>query len=134
MKQNSNSRKLNEQLREVVASIILDEISDPRLFLITVTGAEVSSDRSVASVFVAASPDRYDEVLAGLESAKGRIRSLLGHALGWRVTPELRFFIDDTVDASLRMSEALKHVPPTLAAEREHESDAGPSADETDAE
>lgn len=134
MKQNSNSRKLNEQMREVVASIILDEISDPRLFLITVTGAEVSSDRSVASVFVAAGPDRYDEVLAGLESAKGRIRSLLGHALGWRVTPELRFFIDDTVDASLRMSEALKHVPPTLAAEREHGSDAEPSADETDAE
>ena len=70
------------------------------------------------SSYVSTDPERYDEVLAGLESAKGRIRSLLGHALGWRVTPELRFFIDEVVDAGMRIDEALTAVPPTLAAER----------------
>jgi ribosome-binding factor A len=110
----SFGRKSDEQLRETIASIIATEISDPRVALITVTGAKVSSDRSVAEVFVTSSPERYEEVIAGLDSAKGRIRSLLGHALGWRVSPELRFHIDESVDAGQRIAEALTQVPPTL--------------------
>jgi ribosome-binding factor A len=81
---------------------------------VTVTGAKVSPDRSVASVYVSASPDRYDEVMAGLESARGRVRSMLGKTLGWRVTPELRFFIDESVDEGAKIAEALLDVPPTL--------------------
>jgi ribosome-binding factor A len=79
----------------------------------------VSPDRSVLLVFVSTDPERYEEVLAGLESAKGRLRSLLGHALGWRVTPELRFYIDESVDSGMAIDEALRNVPPTLLAERE---------------
>jgi ribosome-binding factor A len=118
MKQTPATRRLNEQAREVVASLLVSEVSDPRLELVTVTGAEVSPDRSVLLVFVSTDPDRYDEVLEGLESAKGRIRSLLGRALGWRVTPELRFYIDKSVDSGMRIEEALLQVPPSLAAER----------------
>jgi ribosome-binding factor A len=131
MKQTPNTRRLNEQAREVVASLLLTEVSDPRLELVTVTGAEVSPDRSVLIVFVCASADRYDEVLAGLESAKGRIRSLLGRALGWRVTPELRFYIDKSVDSGMRIEAALKAVPPSLVAEREAEADASVAEPET---
>ena len=42
--------------------------------------------------------------MEGLEAAKGRIRSLVGKSLGWRVTPELRFFIDPSVDAAERIA------------------------------
>lgn len=118
MKQTSTTRRLNEQAREVVASVLVNDVSDPRVEFVTVTGAEVSPDRSVLLVFVSTSPERYDEALAGLESAKGRIRSLVGHALGWRVTPEMRFLIDESVDSGMRIEEALKHVPPTLEAAR----------------
>jgi len=118
MKTTPNTRRLNEQAREVVASLIASEISDPRVELITITGAEVSPDRSVLLVFVSTDPERYEEVLAGLESAKGRLRSLLGHALGWRVTPEMRFYIDESVDSGMAIDAALREVPPTLAAER----------------
>lgn len=110
----SFGRKSDEQIREAVAEIISTEISDPRVALITVTGAKVSPDRSVASVYVSAEPGSYDDVLAGLDSARGRVRSLLGRNLGWRVTPELRFFIDESVDAGERIAEALANVPPTL--------------------
>jgi ribosome-binding factor A len=118
MKQTPATRRLNEQAREVVASLLVSEVSDPRLELVTVTGAEVSPDRSVLLVFVSTAPERYDEVLEGLESAKGRIRSLAGRALGWRVTPELKFYIDKSVDSGMRIEEALQQVPPSLAAER----------------
>lgn len=114
MSRESFGRKMDEKVRELVAEILATEISDPRLMLVTVTGAKVSPDHSVANVYVSAEKDRYDEVLAGLESARGRVRSLLGRALGWRVTPELRFFIDESVDAGARIAEALLDVPPTL--------------------
>jgi len=119
MKQTPNTRKLGEQAREVVASLLVSEVSDPRVRLVTITGAEVSPDRSVLLVFVSADPERYDEVLAGLESAKGRLRSMIGHALGWRVTPELKFYIDESVDSGMTIDEALRQVPPTLVAERQ---------------
>jgi ribosome-binding factor A len=117
----------------VVASLLVSEVSDPRLELVTVTGAEVSPDRSVLLVFVSTDPGRYDEVLEGLESAKGRIRSLAGRALGWRVTPELKFYIDKSVDSGMRIEEALQQVPPSLAAERAAEAAAGPVTDEPSA-
>ena len=119
MKQTPNTRRLGEQAREVIASLLVTEVSDPRLRLVTVTGCEVSPDRSVLLVFVSTDPGRYDEVLEGLESAKGRLRSLLGHALGWRVTPELKFYIDTSVDSGMAIDEALREVPPSLVAERE---------------
>ena len=127
MKQTQASRRLAETARELIATILISEVSDPRLDLVTITGAEVSPDRSVMSVYVSTDPDRYDEVLAGLESAKGRIRSALGHAVTWRVTPELRFFIDESVDSGQRIEEALREVPPSLAAERAAEESEEPA-------
>ena len=115
MKQNSATRRLAEEAREKIATILMTEISDPRLDLVTVTGCEVSVDRSVCKVWVSADPDSYDEVLEGLQSAKGRIRSLLGRTLTWRVTPELIFQIDRSTDEAQRIAEALKNVPPTMS-------------------
>ena len=97
-KQSASSRKVNEAARAALASLLLTEFSDPRIDLITVTDVRVSKDRSVATVLVSSSPQDYDDTLAGLNSAKGRLRSLLGKELGWRVTPELRFVIDTGVD------------------------------------
>ncbi|MDH4140838.1 MAG: 30S ribosome-binding factor RbfA [Coriobacteriia bacterium] len=116
MKQTPRTRKLNETLREVLARILADEVSDPRLEFVTVTVVRIAPDLMVADVFVTAHGDeeRYAEVLAGLESAKGRIRSLLGRRVRLRFTPELRFKIDDSVDESMRITEALKNVPPSL--------------------
>ena len=108
MKQTPASRKVNEQLRAKVANVLLFHVSDPRLSLVTVTATEVSKDRSVADVYISASHDRYDEVMEGLEAAKGRIRSLVGKDLGWRVTPELRFKIDTSVDTAEHIANVLE--------------------------
>lgn len=138
MKQNSATRRLAEEAREKIATILMMEISDPRLDLVTVTGCEVSVDRSVCKVWVSADPDSYDEVLEGLQSAKGRIRSLLGRSLTWRVTPELIFQIDRSTDEAQRIAEALKNVPPTMSIPKDEfgyplpTEEEGSDADESD--
>lgn len=119
MKQNQFSRRTNEIAREKLSWILLFEISDPDLQLVTVTSCEVSVDKSFMHAYVSCEPDRYDKVLAALKRAKGRIRSLLGHALNWRVTPELDFKIDTTTDEAERIAQALEVVPPTLGVEKD---------------
>ncbi len=114
MKQNQNSRRVNQMAREKLGYILLFEVSDPDLELITLTGVEVSIDKSVCRAYVSCSRDRYERVEAALERAKGRIRSLLGHSLGWRVTPELSFHIDTTTDEAENIARALEDVPPTM--------------------
>ncbi len=108
MKQSSSNRKVNEQAREVIASILLFEISDPRLSLVTVTGCEVSYDRSVCNVFYATEPERYEAVADAFSKASGRIRSLMAKQLSWRIAPELRFMLDKSVDEAERIATALQ--------------------------
>jgi ribosome-binding factor A len=130
VKQNHNSRRINEQAREKLANILLFEIADPDLMLVTLTGVEVSIDKSVLRAYISCESDRYESVSAALERAKGRIRSLLGHALGWRVTPEIIFQIDTSTDEAERIARALQNVPPTLGVEKDEEGYPVDSAEE----
>ena len=107
MKQTSSNRRVNEQAREVIASILLFEISDPRLNLVTITGCEVSFDRSACNVYYSTEPDRYADVEAAFKKASGRIRSLMARQLSWRVAPELRFHLDRSVDVAEGIASAL---------------------------
>ena len=114
MKQGSSSRKVNEQAREVIASILLFDISDPELSMVTITGCEVSFDRSVCNVYYSTDKQRYDKVGEAFTRASGRIR--------WRVAPELRFMLDRSVDTAERIAGALAREsqrPPVIVKEEE---------------
>ena len=107
MKQNAASRKLNAQAQAALAQVLLFEIADPRLQMVTITACEVSFDRSFCNVYYTASAKDYEEVAQALASAKGRIRSCLAKKLTWRVTPELRFILDESVDQAQKIATAL---------------------------
>lgn len=119
MKQNSNSRRMAEQAREKLSYILLFEISDPALDLVTLTGCEVSIDKSMLRAYVSCDAARYDEVREALGRAKGRIRSLLGRSLGWRVTPDIAFKIDTTVDDAERIAQMLEDEPESMSIEKD---------------
>ncbi|MBE6469602.1 MAG: 30S ribosome-binding factor RbfA [Coriobacteriaceae bacterium] len=121
MKQTAATRRLGQQLQEKLGYILLFEIADPRLDLITITGVDVAVDRSYARIFVTADPESYDEVMEALGAARGRIRSLLARALDWRVTPELDFRIDRSTDEAERIGRALEQRPQTIDVEKDEE-------------
>jgi ribosome-binding factor A len=110
MKSFPRSRAMGETVREVVARILLEEIADPRIDLVTVTGVDMSPDLRHANVYVTTSGDeaRRREMLDGLQSAKGRVRTLLGQAIRMRYVPELHFRIDPAVDEAVRIADALR--------------------------
>ena len=107
MKQGSSNRKVNEQAREVIANALLFDVSDPRLNMVTITGCEVSFDRSVCNVFYTAEPSEYEAVAAAFEKASGHIRSVMARNLDWRVAPQLRFMLDASVDEAQAIEAAL---------------------------
>jgi ribosome-binding factor A len=103
------ARVTGETVREAVALILLSDIKDPRVDLVTVTSVQVSADLKHADIYVTAhgGPERYAEALAGLRSAAGRIRTLLGRSVRMRCVPELHFEIDPSVDEAIRITELL---------------------------
>lgn len=111
MKQGSSNRKVNEQAREVIANILLFELSDPRLDLVTITGCQVSYDRSVCQVFFTTTASRYQEAQEAISVARGRIRFIMARQLSWRIVPELRFSLDTSVDQAARIAAALEQDP-----------------------
>ncbi len=102
------NRKVDEQAREVISTILLFDVSDPRLEMVTITGCKVSYDRAYADVYFTCEPDRYEEVEAALASARGHIRSLMSKKLDWKQAPELRFHLDETVDAAEKLGRYLQ--------------------------
>lgn len=114
MKTTPRMRKVNETLKEALAEILTEEVSDPRLRLVTVTGVECASDLRLAVVYVIAHGDevRYAEAIDGLRSASHRIRRGLAERVRMKYLPRLEFRIDPSLDEAMRIAKALEVVPP----------------------
>ena len=110
MKSTPRTRKLGEATKEAIAAILLEEIADPRVELVTVTSVEVSTDLGLANIYVVTHGDaeRQEARIAGLDSARNRIRASLGRRVAMRVVPELRFKIDPSVEQGMRISRVLR--------------------------
>lgn len=121
MKQNQNSRRVNEIARECVSSILLFDVNDPNLRFVTVSGCEVAIDKSFMKIYVSCSNDSYEAVMSALEKASPYIRSQIAHKLNWRVTPSLSFELDKSIDEAERINIALENVPSTMSVEKDED-------------
>ena len=102
--------RMGDQLRVLLADLILQEVRDPRLGFVTVTEVRMSPDLKYAQVFVSILGDaeQTKESFAVLERASGFLRTQVGRRLKLRHVPEVRFTIDETLDNSLRLDALLK--------------------------
>jgi ribosome-binding factor A len=100
------TRRVSEQIQRELAELIRGEIKDPRLGMVSVTGAEVSRDLAYAKVYVTilADDSRVEESLRVLNRASGFLRQRLGQRMIIRVVPQLRFILDRSLERGARMS------------------------------
>ncbi len=102
--------KLNNAVSGEIAAIIR-EVKDPRVAkaFVSIVGANVSPDLSVAQIFYSVLGD--DEgVQKGLVSATGFIRSELAKRLNLRITPKLTFIRDNNTERAMYISRILKDI------------------------
>ena len=107
----SRMDRLNQQFKREISSLLLmGEIRDPRVAFVTITFADISKDLSYAHVGFSVLTDDPHVVRAaqeGLNSARGRVRKLVGERVGVRHIPEIKFVYDDSVAQAVRMARTL---------------------------
>lgn len=110
MADNARAKRLADLIREVVAQKLQRGIKDPRLGThVTITDTRVTGDLREATVFYTVYGDDEDRAAAaaGLESAKGVLRSAVGAAAGVKFTPSLAFVADALPDNAKAIEDLL---------------------------
>lgn len=122
--------RIGEQIRSELARLLREEVSDPRVGLLSLTRVKVSPDLSTALVFW--SPLDIDgetdlvEMEQGLASAAGFLRSRLGSLLPLRRTPQVTFRYDRSLDEGARTLALLRSLPDIANAPK----DSAPTGDD----
>ncbi len=103
------ARAIASTVKKVVADALEHRLTDPRLGFVTVTDVRVTGDLQHASIFytVLGSAQEREDTAAALQSASGRIRSLVGAELAIRLTPTLEFIVDAVPETAAELEAAL---------------------------
>lgn len=111
------SRRLErvaEQLRAEIARVLREEVSDPRVGLVTILRVDVSPDLRNALVFWSRietpGAPALAAVVEGLESAAPFVRRRLAHDLPLKRMPELRFRHDPGIELGDRTLSLLREL------------------------
>ncbi len=107
-KEYSRTSRVSQQVQKELARILQQEVKDPRIGMVTISGVDITRDLAYAKVFVTfltIGDQTNEESLEGLNSAAGYIRRLLGKAMRLRIVPAVRFCFDETLTEGLRLSE-----------------------------
>lgn len=105
--------RLSGLLRQTVAEILLYEVKDPRVKVVTVMDAVVSPDLREAKIFFTTrQAAEHAAALAGLRSAAGYIRRQVASRLYLRYVPDLQFLYDATLERADRLEQLLRQARP----------------------
>lgn len=103
--------KISSLIQETLSAIFLQKLLDPELGLVTITKTKISPDLKIAKVYLSVyEKSKREYVLEHVESIKGYIRSELAKRTELRHTPELNFYIDDTMDYVDKINEIFKNI------------------------
>lgn len=103
--------RVNDELKRLLGDLLEREVQDPRVGFVTILDVEVARDFSVATVYVTIAEDEDTEkTLAGLKAAARFLRKRVGESMSLRLTPELHFVYDNTLDRGFRMDALLKQI------------------------
>ncbi len=110
MSDKARARKLADRIKVVVAETLERRVKDPRLGFITITDTRVTGDLQHATVFYTVFGDETEKAstAAALESAKGKLRSEVGKAVGIRLTPSLEFIPDAVPENAASIADLLR--------------------------
>ena len=99
-------------IRKEISQILLDELKDPRIGLVTITKVAVSNDLRAAKVYYSVFGDEQqkEESSQGLESAKGYIKRELGMRVRLKYMPEIQFLFDDSLEYGEHIEELLRDI------------------------
>ena len=104
--------RIDEEYRREISQIINYDLKNPNVTgLISVTKVKVTNDLKYAKVYVSIlNAKSAKEDLAILKKSAGLTRSLLARRMNMRITPEIIFELDDSMEYGARIDSILKDI------------------------
>ncbi len=111
-KNNTRFERINEELKKEISHIISYELNNPNVTgLISVTKAKITPDLKYAKIYVSIlNAKNTKETLAGLKKSSGYIRTEVAKRINLRITPELIFELDDSMEYGAKIDSILKDI------------------------
>lgn len=101
------TQRVADLVQKTLAQMLLQDMSDERFRLVTITSVTVSRDLSYAKVYVSVLMDdeiKVKEIIEALNHAAKSLRYNLAHAVDLRIAPELKFVYDESTARGFRIS------------------------------
>ncbi|MDQ2918132.1 MAG: 30S ribosome-binding factor RbfA [Pseudomonadota bacterium] len=116
------AQRVGDQIQRELADLLTNEVKDPRVGPVTVTGVDVSADLSHATIrFTHLAGKETAQVAAdALARTAGFLRSELSRRLDLYSVPQLHFAYDDSIESGIRMSQLIDEA---IAADKKHPQD-----------
>lgn len=111
MPKNENRlNRINEELKKEISQIISFELKNPEATgLISVTKVKITPDLKYAKIYVSLLNTKNEEkTMEALKKSTGYIRSNIAKRINLRVTPELIFEKDDSMEYGMKIDSILK--------------------------
>ena len=105
--------RIAQEIQAAVADLLTrGNIKDPRVGFITVTGVKVSPDLSVARIYYSmiGTDQQKADTQAGLDAAKGYVSREVTKRVKLRVSPEVFFSFDGSLEEGDKIERLLKEV------------------------
>lgn len=109
----SRSERVGDMIYREIGTLMVQQVSDPRLKGCTVVSINMSPDLRVAKIYFSIlknTDQKVKEAFAGFAAASGFFKKHLAKTLSLRFTPELRFFLDSSLEQGAHILSLLKEV------------------------
>lgn len=113
-KNNARLGRVDEELKKEISNIINYELNNPKVTgMISVTRARITPDLKYAKVYVSIlNSKNVKETLSNLKKSSGFIRTEIAKRINLRITPELVFVLDDSMEYGAKIDQILKEIIP----------------------
>ncbi len=104
--------KVQDAIQKEICDILQNELKDPRIGFVTITGVDISDDLRYAKVFfsVLGKDEQKKKTREALDSALGFIRTLVAERVQLRFAPEIVFKEDNSSEYSSHIQKLLDDI------------------------
>lgn len=104
--------RVNEELMKAISHIITYELKNPDVSgMISVTRVKVTPDLKYAKVYVSLLNSKsIEKTMKGLKESAGFMRSQVAKTVNLRITPELVFEYDDSMEHGEKIDNLLEQI------------------------
>jgi ribosome-binding factor A len=107
------SQRIAERIFEELSTLLIMEVADPRLTNVSITHVSVDRELAFAKIFVSSyeGSSVSEDILEGLNHAKGFLRRKLAQLIPLRSFPQLRFYWDPIPERADHIDKLLDDLP-----------------------